>query len=132
MKHNVNNVLITLHYSYEGKTSFRRKVPKTLNTWLITGFSLDPLHGLGVITAPKKLKVSKNFVVTFDLPHSIKRDEILSIPIVVHNHKDQDILAEVVLHNPEQLFDYADANENSTKSKSKKFALSNLTLSDFT
>lgn len=85
---------------------------------MISGFSLDPLHGLGVISSPKKLKVSKSFVVTFDLPYSIKRSEILSIPIVVYNYKDQDILAEVTLHNPEQMFDFPDVSEtaNSTKS----------------
>lgn len=95
-------------------------MPKSINTWLVSGFSLDPLFGLGVINTPKKLKVSKSFIVKFDLPYSIKLGEILSVPVVVYNDRDQDILAEVTLHNQEQEFGYvdvADNSDNATRSK---------------
>lgn len=106
---------------YEGKTSIRRRIPNTLNTWLISGFSLDPLHGLGLITTPKKVKVSKQFVVTLDLPYSMQRGEILAVPIVVYNHMNEDFIAEVTLHNPEQRFEFAEvANDVNTPIKSKQ------------
>ncbi|RZC42764.1 CD109 antigen [Asbolus verrucosus] len=97
---------------YEGKTSIRRKVPSTLNTWVVTGFSLDSLYGLGLSTTPKKIKVSKNFVVTLDLPYSVQRGEILAVPVVVYNHMNKDISAEVTIHNPEQKFEFAEVSNS--------------------
>lgn len=104
---------------YEGKTSIRRKVPASLNNWLVSGFSLDPIRGLALMTEPKKLKVSKSFVVSLDLPYSVQKGEILAVPVVVYNYMDQDIVAEITLHNTEQTFEFAEvSNEvNSTKSK---------------
>lgn len=104
---------------FDGKTSIRRRLPNTLNTWSISGFSLDLLFGLGLVASPKKLKVTKNFVVTLDLPHSIQRGEILAVPVVVLNSMSQDINVDVTLHNPEHKFEFAEiSNEvNATKSK---------------
>lgn len=54
-----------------------------------------------------------------DLPPTIERKEVLSVPIVVYNHLNKDITAEVTLHNPEQKFLFADAigQLNATKSE---------------
>ncbi|XP_019757340.2 CD109 antigen [Dendroctonus ponderosae] len=95
---------------YEGKTSIRRKVPATLNNWLISGFSLDPIRGLALMTEPKRLKVSKSFVVSLDLPYSIQKGEILAVPVVVYNYMNQDIMAEITLHNTEQKFEFAEVS----------------------
>ncbi|CAH0556688.1 unnamed protein product [Brassicogethes aeneus] len=114
LTHDIANTWLFNNFSsgYEGKTSIRRKIPSTLNSWSITGFSLDPLHGLGLITSPKKLKVSKSFVVSLDLPHSVQRGEILAVPVVVYNHLGQDINVEVTLHNPEQKFEFAEISND--------------------
>ena len=106
---------------FEGKTSIRRKVPSSLNTWVVTGFSLDPIHGLGLSTTPKKVKVSKSFVVTLDLPFSVQRGEILAVPVVVYNYIDKDVVAEVTLHNPEQKFEFAEVSNSANATKSKNF-----------
>ncbi|CAG9825408.1 unnamed protein product [Phaedon cochleariae] len=104
---------------YEGKASVRRRLPNTVNDWSVTGFSVDPLHGLGLITAPRRLKVSKSFVVDLDLPYSVQRDEILAVPVVVQNNMDEDINVEVTLHNPEWRFEFAEVSNdlNSTRKK---------------
>lgn len=78
---------------------------------MITGFSLDPVHGLGLTTNPKKLKVSKPFVVSCDLPKSVQIGEVLSVPVVVHNHMDKDIITDVTIHNQEHLFRFVDADD---------------------
>ncbi|CAG9766032.1 unnamed protein product [Ceutorhynchus assimilis] len=102
---------------YEGKTSIRRKVPSSLNNWLVSGFSLDPIRGLALMTEPKRLKVTKSFVVSLDLPYSVQKGEILAVPVVVYNYMAQDIVAEVTLHNTEQSFEFAEVSNdvNSTK-----------------
>lgn len=75
------------------------------------------------MTSPKKLKVAKPFVVSLDLPHTVERREIVAVPVVVYNHMDRDIIAEVTLHNPEHKFEFAEvSNEvNATKSKFESF-----------
>lgn len=108
---------------YEGKTSIRRKIPSSINTWVVTGFSLDPIHGLGLSTNPKKIKVMKNFVVSLDLPYSIQRGEILAVPVVVYNHQNQDVTAEVTIHNTDQRFEFAEVSNdvNSTRGIDQQF-----------
>ncbi|XP_050306884.1 CD109 antigen [Anthonomus grandis grandis] len=102
---------------YEGKTSIRRKVPSTLNNWLISGFSLDPIRGLAIMAEPKRLKVTKSFVVSLDLPYSVQKGEILAVPVVVYNHMNQDIVAEVTLHNIEQKFEFAEVSNEVNSNK---------------
>ncbi|KAF5298450.1 hypothetical protein FQR65_LT01229 [Abscondita terminalis] len=100
----------------EGKTSIGRKLPSSLTTWVITGFSLDQRYGLGILKSPKKLQVSKSFVLNIDLPHSIQREETLGVPIVVYNNQNKEITVEITIHNPEQRFRFADVKEdNATK-----------------
>lgn len=110
-----------VNYSFEGKTSIRKRVPESLTTWTITGFSLDPLRGLGLISSPRKLKISKEFVVTLDLPYSIQRGEILAVPVVVYNHRDRDITAEITIHNSEQKFMFAPLSNDPNATKSIYF-----------
>lgn len=105
---------------FDGKTSLRRRLPSSLNTWYITGFSLDPLFGLGLVASPKKLKVMKSFVVTLDLPYSVQRGEILSVPVVIHNKMNRDLNVDVTLHNPEQKFEFAEISNEINATKSTK------------
>lgn len=86
---------------------------------MLTGFSLDPLLGLGLVNSPRKLKVSSPFTVNVDLPYSVQRGETISIPVVVYNYQDRDINAEVTLHNTEQKFEFMpkENKENETISK---------------
>lgn len=80
---------------------------------------MDPLHGLGLPSGPRKIKVSKPFVVTCDLPHSVQRGEVVSIPVVVHNNMNKDITAEVTIHNEHTMFEFADVS-NTKGGKSKQ------------
>lgn len=87
-----------------------------MNTWVVSGFSLDALHGLGLPTSPRKIKISKPLVVTCDLPFAIQRGEIVAIPVVVHNNLNNDITAEVTVHNEHTMFEFADVS-NGARSK---------------
>ncbi|XP_031779562.1 CD109 antigen isoform X2 [Nasonia vitripennis] len=84
---------------YEGKTVIRRTVPDTITSWVLTGFSVDPAFGLGLIEAPRKLRVFKPFFLSMNLPYSVIRGEIVAIPIVVFNYMSKDLNVEVVLEN---------------------------------
>ncbi|XP_055684022.1 thioester-containing protein 1 allele R1-like isoform X2 [Lutzomyia longipalpis] len=97
---------------YEGKTTLHKKVPDTITSWVITGFAIDPLTGFGMTQNPRTLKVFQPFFVSTNLPYSVKRGEVVSIPIVVFNYMESDVNAEVTLENVNQEFDFTEvANE---------------------
>lgn len=86
---------------------------------MITGFSIDSIYGLGLIEEPRKLKVFQPFFVSLDLPYSIRRGEIVAIPIVVFNYMDKDVTAEVTLENTAQEFEFAEISNEVTDTPSK-------------
>lgn len=77
-------------------------MPDTITSWVITGFSLDPITGLGLTKEPRNLQVFQPFFVSIDLPYSIKRGEVLSIPVGIFNYLDDEFDVEVTLHNTER------------------------------
>lgn len=109
----------TSHFvSFQGRQTIHKKVPDSITSWVITGFALDPINGIGLTRQPKHLRVFKPFFVSLDLPYSVKRGEVLSVPIVVFNYMDSSTNAEVTLHNVEQDFEYVEmTNDVETPSK---------------
>ncbi|KAL6449226.1 hypothetical protein ACFW04_000704 [Cataglyphis niger] len=97
----------TLDAGYQGKAELRRNVPDSITSWVLTAFSLNDAHGLGLIEEPRKLKVFKPFFISMDLPYSVIRGEIVGIQIVVFNYMNKDLTAEVLLTNEGQ-FDFAE------------------------
>ncbi|XP_062547430.1 thioester-containing protein 1 allele R1-like isoform X10 [Armigeres subalbatus] len=93
---------------FSGEKTITKKVPDTITSWIITGFSVSPVYGLGLTRQPRKLNVFLPFFVSTNLPYSVKRGEIVSIPIVIFNYMDSDQTAEVTFHNTEQEFEFAD------------------------
>lgn len=88
--------------------TLHKKVPDTITSWVITAFALDPVTGLALTTEPTKLKVFQPFFVSLNLPYSIKRGEVVSIPIVVFNYMETAVNAEVTLHNEDQDFEFVE------------------------
>lgn len=97
-------------------------MPDTITSWVLTGFSLDPITGLGLTRQPKTLQVFKPFFVSIDLPYSIIRGEAFALPIVVFNYMEKNLDAEVTLHNEENEFEFIEMNNEVEKpSKLKTF-----------
>lgn len=108
-----------LETGFDGKTTVRKQVPDTITSWVISGFSLDSLFGLGLSETPRKLRVFRPFFLSLDLPYSVIRGEIVAIPIVVFNYMNKDLEVDVTLEN-EQLenFEFAEVtNEVSAQPK---------------
>ncbi|XP_052864269.1 uncharacterized protein LOC128270884 [Anopheles cruzii] len=103
---------------FSGEKTLQKKVPDTITSWIITGFSVNPIYGLGLTQKPRKLNVFLPFFVSTNLPYSVKRGEVVAIPIVVFNYLDEDLTADVVLENSEQEFEFADV-ENEVVEPSK-------------
>uniref|UniRef100_A0A6E8VV12 CD109 antigen n=1 Tax=Anopheles coluzzii TaxID=1518534 RepID=A0A6E8VV12_ANOCL len=101
---------------FSGEKTLQKKVPDTITSWIITGFSVNPIYGLGLTQQPRKLNVFLPFFVSTNLPYSVKRGEVVAIPIVVFNYMEDDQTAEVVLHNDEQEFEFADVENEVVES----------------
>ncbi|XP_012527299.1 CD109 antigen isoform X2 [Monomorium pharaonis] len=99
----------TLDAGYNGKTEIGRTVPDSITSWVLTAFSVNDAHGLGLIEEPRKLKVFKPFFISVNLPYSVIRGEIVGIQIVVFNYMNKDLTAEVLLTNEGQ-FDFAEVS----------------------
>jgi len=108
-------------FSEHSKT-LTKKVPDTITSWIITGFSIDPITGLGLTHQPSKFNVFQPFFVSTNLPYSIKRGEVVAIPIVVFNYLEQDLQAEVTLFNSEGEFEFAEVNDDDNKIHKKRAA----------
>ena len=97
-----------------------KKVPDTITSWIITGFSLDPISGLRITNQSSKLRVFQPFIVDTNLPYSIKRGEVVSIPIIVFNYLDTDQNTTVTLFNADSEFEFINADHDDNSAKKQK------------
>jgi CD109 antigen len=97
-----------------------KKVPDTITSWVITGFSIDPLTGLGLTQQATKLNVFQPFFASTNLPYSIKRGEVVSIPIVVFNYLDSDQTARVTLDNTHHEFEFVEVDEEENRLSNRR------------
>lgn len=93
-------------------------MPDTITSWMISAFSVDPVHGLGLMDAPKSLKVFQPFFVSVNLPFSVIRDEIVTVPVVVQSYLEEAVIAEVTVNNEDLDFEFIDEKNNSISSVS--------------
>lgn len=91
-----------------GTMSIVKKVPDTITSWVISAFSLNSNTGLGLTKNPKTLKVFQPFFVSLNLPYSVKRGEVVAVPVVVFNYLDKDVTADLILHNENGEFEFVD------------------------
>lgn len=75
---------------------------------------------------PRKLEVFQPFFVSTNLPYSIKRGEIVAIPIVIFNYMNEDVTADVTLDNELQEFEFADISNEVEETPSKHNHTKNL------
>jgi CD109 antigen len=85
----------------DGLAALDLKTPELANTsWIISGFSLDNLHGMGISTKLQQLEIFQPFFVKVDLPYSVKQGETVAVQMIVYNYLEREISAEVTLENP--------------------------------
>ncbi|XP_076182301.1 CD109 antigen isoform X1 [Ptiloglossa arizonensis] len=109
LMHDILNTWLFTNFSsgYDGKNELKRNVPDSITSWVLTAFSVNDAHGLGLIQEPRKLKVFRPFFIVMDLPYSVIRGEIVAIQIVVFNYMNKAVEAEVLLTHEGQ-FDFAE------------------------
>ncbi|XP_055853354.1 thioester-containing protein 1 allele R1 [Episyrphus balteatus] len=90
----------------EGRTTIHKRLPSQMRSWVLTGFSLDPVTGLGLSKPPSNLQSFRDFYISTDLPYSVRKGEVLAVPFTVFNNMDRDLTVEVTLYNTAQEFDF--------------------------
>lgn len=59
------------------------KVPDSITTWKISGFSLHPEQGIA-IAAPKSLEVTQDYFLMVNVPHNVRVNEVVILSLSVH------------------------------------------------
>jgi len=62
-----------LNSADSGEFTLTKKIPDTITSWVVTGFSLSPNKGLALTENPSKIRVFQPFFVSTNLPYSVKR-----------------------------------------------------------
>ncbi|XP_053668473.1 thioester-containing protein 1 allele S3-like [Anopheles marshallii] len=74
-------------------------VPDTTTSWYLTGFSIDPEYGLGIIKKPIQFTTVQPFYIVESLPYSIKRGEAVVLQFTLFNNLGGEYIADVTLYN---------------------------------
>jgi CD109 antigen len=103
----------TFSVDSSGGYSLQKRVPDSITSWIVTGFSLDKENGLG-ISDPQSLIVRQNLFIKLNLPYSIRWGEILKVEVTVFNYvpdRKINLSVEVELFTEEddQDFEFIDA-----------------------
>lgn len=69
----------------EGKIYKQYKLPDTVTTWMVSGFSIHPDFGFA-LADPQELVTTQEFFMKMTLPYTIKFGEVLKIDVVTFNY----------------------------------------------
>ncbi|XP_017096897.2 CD109 antigen [Drosophila bipectinata] len=104
----------------DGVAYLERKIPDTITSWMITGFSLNPDTGIALTKEATKIRAFKPFFVSTNLPYSVKRGEIIVIPVIVFNYMDETAKTKVSMDNSDEEYDFAEASSSNAQSNLKR------------
>uniref|UniRef100_A0A182NP77 TEP1-F n=1 Tax=Anopheles dirus TaxID=7168 RepID=A0A182NP77_9DIPT len=90
------------------KHTIEEYVPDTTTSWYLTGFSIDPKHGLGIIKKPIQLTTKQPFYIVESLPYSIKRGEAAVLQFTLFNNLGGEYMADVTLYNVANQTEFVD------------------------
>ncbi|XP_055306081.1 CD109 antigen-like isoform X2 [Sitodiplosis mosellana] len=105
--------------SPNGTITITRNVPDTITSWVISAFSVDQETGLGFTKNPKTLNVFQPFFISLTLPYSVKRGEVVAVPVVLFNYLNTDLTVELVVSNDNGDFEFVDDIEGDHSSRKR-------------
>ncbi|GJQ65969.1 hypothetical protein Trydic_g4064 [Trypoxylus dichotomus] len=94
-----------------GEAILERKVPDSITTWNTNVMCVSPYKGVGLSNS-LELTAFKSFFLDVLTPYSIKKDEVLHLPVVVHNYLNHSIPVKLTLEDNDGLMLLP--NENKT------------------
>ncbi|KAM8717184.1 hypothetical protein ACLKA7_003967 [Drosophila subpalustris] len=97
-------LFLNISASSDGRNTIHRRIPSDMTSWVLSAFSLDPVNGLGLNAPNSRLESYKEFYISTELPYSIRKDELIALPFVVHNNRESDLNVDVTFYNTAQDF----------------------------
>nr|XP_014086870.1 alpha-2-macroglobulin isoform X2 [Bactrocera oleae] len=92
--------------SVDGHDVLKQKIPDTITTWQLTGFSLNPKTGFTLTTTPTNIRTFLNFFLTVKLPQSVKLGEIIELEATVFNYLRVKVLTNVTMESVNDEFEF--------------------------
>ncbi|KAM7354726.1 thioester-containing protein 1 allele R1-like [Cochliomyia hominivorax] len=96
----------------EENTIMKINIPDTITTWLVTAISINENSGFGMMDQSLNITVFRSVFINLNLPYSIKRGEIVTIPVTVFNYNDKNLSCKITMNNPESDFRFLDEENN--------------------
>uniref|UniRef100_A0A1A9VUW4 TEP1-F n=1 Tax=Glossina austeni TaxID=7395 RepID=A0A1A9VUW4_GLOAU len=87
-----------------------QSIPDTITSWVISAFAVNEKTGLGMTENPFKINVFQPFFIDVNLPYSVKRGEVIAIPVIVFNYMDKTLDAEITMDNTDKEFDFTEVS----------------------
>jgi CD109 antigen len=109
-----------------GKLTVTKTIPDSITSWILTGFSIHPDYGFGLIQEPVKLEVFQQFFISLNLPYSIKRGETIEISATIFNYCQHAMKSQITLINLKGEFDFVELMPARKGSDLKRMKLLNL------
>ncbi|XP_050320291.1 alpha-1-macroglobulin-like [Bactrocera neohumeralis] len=92
--------------SEDGHDEMRQKIPDTITTWVLTGFSLNPKTGFTLTTTPTNIRTFLKFFLTVKLPQSVKLGEIIELEATIFNYLRVNVPATITLERLNDEFEF--------------------------
>ncbi|XP_050091735.1 CD109 antigen-like [Anopheles aquasalis] len=83
-------------------------LPNALTSWYLSGFSIDPVHGFGIIKKPLELSSVQPFCIVDYLPNSIKLGEKVQLRFTLFSAIGGEYKADVTLYNVNKTIEFFD------------------------
>lgn len=123
-------IFMNISSGNEGRTTIHKRLPASTHSWVVSGFSLDPVNGLGFVQTPKTIESFRTFYMATDLPYSIKLSEVLQVPFVVFNNQQRDLSVDVTMYNTDQSFEFVKV-DNDLEKKTREYIFRIFTNNNF-
>lgn len=78
------------------------KVPDTMTSWDISGFTIQEEFGLGIAKS-RSITVKQMFFIMMNLPYSIRVGEILKVEVHIFNYYPNSLKVQVTLFNQKEI-----------------------------
>uniref|UniRef100_A0A1I8MQ18 Alpha-2-macroglobulin domain-containing protein n=1 Tax=Musca domestica TaxID=7370 RepID=A0A1I8MQ18_MUSDO len=101
-------------------TQLTLNIPDTVTTWRVTAFTMNEKTGFGIVDGPTDVTTIQPFFISLNLPYSVKRGEIVAIPILIHNYLNRSLDTEITLLNSNNEFYFMESTILNTETGSSE------------
>ncbi|XP_035792387.1 CD109 antigen-like [Anopheles albimanus] len=96
--------------SRDGSFKLTAATPDSITSWYLTGFSIDPVYGFGIIKKPLQITATLPFYIVDNLPYSIRRGEAVVLQFTLFNTYRSECTINVTMMNDKGQFEFHESS----------------------